>query len=950
MDNDSPGPALFTSTPIKNRSIGLNTETSSSPFKRQRMTAVSYGRGEFSTPSDDCIIFDDSFSSCSSPENKQLYSPVVARLLDESRSSELEELSYSPVVARLLDESSESEIETTPQKQQHVRLLDETESSIDSFADCLNPPILLDNDKESRVSSLDATIQPTTVDTTVIQRSEAQEDDEVLSGVFSFSSNASDISNHEFAEEVYSLLDDSIDANTSNADSEDEKPRSLPQSWVDQADNNCDGLDKPKDLKLRTDEDLLWILTIKCCSNKCMRSLSIEDLDYAQVNLKERTQTERRNYLLDFIQSHSKLNDSGEFETEFMIRGKIVCKEAWLLACNVSRSSFSRVAKQYKDGVVVVQHGNKGKKGIMAKTADCIAWLQFFIGSIGDNQPDSKTIHLPSCFSGVDIYKKMKDENTRFGLPTISLSHFYRLWEQHFSHVLIPKENRFTKCNDCTQYKREKEGTMDKGQRARIDQLLNAHLELVWQERRVYYLHRYKARKFPSKYLTSINDGMDQHTTNIPNLRRISKSMAGLRMVGTHLVGSIIHSGQVSEGKAFYGSFDYYQFPHDSNLTISILLDVLVKWTEDQHKLPPVLYLQFDNCVRENKNQFMFTLLAILVHLKVFKKIRVNFLPVGHTHEDIDAFFGVFSKHLAKLDVYTMDDLQRALESCVSHTIPQAFSLTKVYDIRTWLNGYGADLHEHTFPKCFKLEANENAVVEMFYRNWSHYKWKGPVVLIERVPPGKPDLVKPTLKKLDFERLKTDIPKYEGNIPQSASTTWTNWLNRIDELLEVPKEYNWPVEELCKAERTVPQPVSEKVPQDLEELRDRETQETREIYTGRYRRPEERAAPVALVEGNFLEGIAVGAFVAMYFANSNEIPCLGKVLKLETDHFEVHYYKGTYNGRWTPRHVPRKRATPWTERLAKTCIVWWGQLVDGMKLEKATRTFLKERYDYLISH
>ena len=33
----------------------------------------------------------------------------------------------------------------------------------------------------------------------------------------------------------------------------------------------------------------------------------------------------------------------------------------------------------------------------------------------------------------------------------------------------------------------------------------------------------------------------------------------------------------------------------------------------------------------------------------------MNFLPVGHTHEDIDAFFGVFSKHLDKLDVYSMD-------------------------------------------------------------------------------------------------------------------------------------------------------------------------------------------------------------------------------------------------------------------------------------------------------
>ena len=33
----------------------------------------------------------------------------------------------------------------------------------------------------------------------------------------------------------------------------------------------------------------------------------------------------------------------------------------------------------------------------------------------------------------------------------------------------------------------------------------------------------------------------------------------------------------------------------------------------------------------------------------------MNFLPVGHTHEEIDAFFGVYSKHLDLNDIYTMD-------------------------------------------------------------------------------------------------------------------------------------------------------------------------------------------------------------------------------------------------------------------------------------------------------
>lgn len=117
-----------------------------------------------------------------------------------------------------------------------------------------------------------------------------------------------------------------------------------------------------------------------------------------------------------------------------------------------------------------------------------------------------------------------------------------------------------------------------------------------------------------------IADGMGQHTTNIPSLRRISKAMSALTTVGTHLVGAIIHSGQSVNGKEVYGSFDYYQFPHDSNLTMKVLLDVLVRWASD-YLLPPVLYIQFDNCLRENKNRFMFGLLALLIEEKIFGKV-----------------------------------------------------------------------------------------------------------------------------------------------------------------------------------------------------------------------------------------------------------------------------------------------------------------------------------------
>ena len=88
----------------------------------------------------------------------------------------------------------------------------------------------------------------------------------------------------------------------------------------------------------------------------------------------------------------------------------------------------------------------------------------------------------------------------------------------------------------------------------------------------------------------------------------------------TYYTRSIIHNRQAQNEKEIYGSFDYYQYPHDSNLTMTVLLEVLVRWSE-KFDLPPILYLQFDNCVGENMNRYMFALLALLVEEKSFEKV-----------------------------------------------------------------------------------------------------------------------------------------------------------------------------------------------------------------------------------------------------------------------------------------------------------------------------------------
>ena len=118
--------------------------------------------------------------------------------------------------------------------------------------------------------------------------------------------------------------------------------------------------------------------------------------------------------------------------------------------------------------------------------------------------------------------------------------------------------------------------------------------------------------------MSIIIDGMDQSATNLPHLKKISKSTVNLWHLRTHLTGAIVH-GHGSEG-----FLDFLQYPHDPNLTINILLKILVGWFRDlaTTSLPERLYIQLDNCGRENKNQFVLAFLALLVQQGVFVEVR----------------------------------------------------------------------------------------------------------------------------------------------------------------------------------------------------------------------------------------------------------------------------------------------------------------------------------------
>lgn len=113
---------------------------------------------------------------------------------------------------------------------------------------------------------------------------------------------------------------------------------------------------------------------------------------------------------------------------------------------------------------------------------------------------------------------------------------------------------------------------------------------------------------------------MDQNKTNVPLVCQQTKSTQNLWRLRTHLTGALVHT-KAEKGKMAFAYLDILQWPHDSNLTITVLLDVLQQIQSKLGSIPKILYLQLDNTSRENKNKYILSFLALLVQLKIFKKV-----------------------------------------------------------------------------------------------------------------------------------------------------------------------------------------------------------------------------------------------------------------------------------------------------------------------------------------
>jgi hypothetical protein len=171
----------------------------------------------------------------------------------------------------------------------------------------------------------------------------------------------------------------------------------------------------------------------------------------------------------------------------------------------------------------------------------------------------------------------------------------------------------------------------------------------------------------PQSWMSIIIDAMTKYKTSGPTLTR-HVNVSGFRLLEQQLYSVLVHGSATDEDYSggFFGYMVDESVIQGTNFNVECLHRTLLKLSDPKLGLrknwPHTLYLQLDNTSKDNKNRGTFGYFAYLVASGTFQRVIVSFLPVGHTHEDIDAAFGMIMRYLHRHRcLATMEQLMDAI-------------------------------------------------------------------------------------------------------------------------------------------------------------------------------------------------------------------------------------------------------------------------------------------------
>ena len=388
-----------------------------------------------------------------------------------------------------------------------------------------------------------------------------------------------------------------------------------------------------------------------------------------------------------------------------------ICKNAWSRAKAACRQNQTEVPRASRSTASIFGHVPREQfEGRSERANQTSTWIQEYIQLHGCQMPDSRLVYIDDI-SVPDLAHECAKEVGQFCLP-LAPRQFRRVWTKNFATWCKKRARKpFGTCIDCAGYKaRLSASARDRDMIARIKAEYLAHLDVQKVERKLYYMHRKKGME--SDAISVIIDGMDQSKLTLPHFKLTPKDVSNF--LETKITGVLVH------GKRFDCYISEPQVKHDTNLNLTCLHNTLMAVAKEG-PLPPTLYLQVDGGP-DNKNKWTVSYLSLLVEMRVFDKIKMSYLPVGHTHEDIDQAFSRIAVYLNRNDALTYSAFVEAIRRSFlkENRPPNVICLGHAFDFKAWLDDRLPDMSSWTDNLCYRFGRNPvSEAVEM------HYKYYG---------------------------------------------------------------------------------------------------------------------------------------------------------------------------------------------------------------------------------
>ena len=334
------------------------------------------------------------------------------------------------------------------------------------------------------------------------------------------------------------------------------------------------------------------------------------------------------------------------------------------------------------NGMEVKMHGHV-KNQIRALNAVTYEYATKFIKNFGEQQAlvlpgrlptyrlNTDLLILPCSMTKAYVYNEYVAACKTMNIVPVHRSTWYELWNERCANVVIqkPKNDLCTVCQKNVMSLVKLRG-LPVAAKEKVLQDSMQHLEKVKEER--------------AFYNQVISDCMLNFATRPPSdsiLRPRSPCSLPLEMhisfdfaqqvgipyssqqVGPIYFLSAFKIGLFGVGLAPLKKFVLYVIPEscDTGKGANTVISLIHHFIENFGVGEVMLQCHADNCTAQNKNNIVMKYFAWRIVKKLHQRIRLHFLPVGHTKFYPDIIYGLIKRAFRRSDCYSVRDFVRII-------------------------------------------------------------------------------------------------------------------------------------------------------------------------------------------------------------------------------------------------------------------------------------------------